>query len=348
MVTSVATTIAAPQSSTDPEITIESKQSLVHSVTIIMAWHTCSKLYAIPVYMLFSLYNTIIIITFLVLAQNFTQGEDAMIDCSSHSGDITWFRDGIRLTNSSNIEVTEISLLIRNTTTNDSGVYQCYVQGLLRKNITIYVFNNQAPLIDKGMSNFTFQYEDPLNLNCEILSGDEPINFLWEITTGLEHSVVSGQNLFRTPQYYVSGVYTCTASNEYGNDTFAINVQVNGEYYDKHLNMYTFNMTFAGLFTKFFLFLDPPRPVIKPLNFAGSNIIVYQGANVTLLCDSSVVDTFRIVWRKDGNSLTNTGNRLDISNTLPVNSGMYACGVTITDIESDTVSLRVLSGKPLS
>lgn len=75
-----------------------------------------------------------------------------------------------------------------------------------------------------------------------------------------------------------------------------------------------------------------------------------QGESVTLLCASNVtdIDPFRIDWRKDGsntnipNNVLIQRNRLNIDSTLPVNSGMYACGVTITDVVSNTVSLRVL------
>lgn len=145
-----------------------------------------------------------------------------------------WFYNGVPLTNRSNIEFQELSLLITGIRTEDSGVYQCYAEGTLSANITINVFpgllsSTNPPRINKTISQYEFQYEDPLDLMCDILSGDKPVNIAWRIDTILESGEVTGVTLHREAQDYVSGVYTCIASNEYGFDSFTIDVQVSGE-----------------------------------------------------------------------------------------------------------------------
>ena len=176
------------------------------------------------------------------MVQNFTVGENATILCPAFLGDppgtMTWLRGDTFLSSSVDPRYNTRSdmLTIARIRTEDSGVYKCQIyrdiQGLLpERNIAVNVFENSpmAPVINKIGQHRVQSFEHPLDLTCDILSGDEPVTVTWYIRTGLTVAAVSNRTLHREPMDYSSGEYRCRATNSHGSDSFNIFVEVQGK-----------------------------------------------------------------------------------------------------------------------
>ncbi|MBN3325739.1 VS10L protein, partial [Atractosteus spatula] len=152
------------------------------------------------------------------------------------TGDVTWLLNGKPLPNDSRYEISGTSLVIKNVTCQDTGLYTCILKNpfsndTFNKNITIfYGPENPQIVVTVGQSVSTENFVkvgDWLSLTCQAV-GDPAPSYFWSSEsqkniTGSQSGVLSLKNI----QTNQSGVYTCVMTNPVTSVSIEKNYTVN-------------------------------------------------------------------------------------------------------------------------
>ncbi|XP_060067440.1 neural cell adhesion molecule 2-like isoform X2 [Ylistrum balloti] len=278
-----------------------------------------------------------IITTGIEKYQAFTQGQDAVVRCSSNSNgfETSWYRKydaTVELPISKDdpkMIQTDEGLLIKNITTDDGGTYICMIlSSITFKKVPITVFVKVPPVITQSPSRQETITGTSMRMECRATGIPEP-KYEW-FKIGQTNALVDGDRFsidavvgtFIINEVIIDdkGIYRCEAYNDAGR---AMN--------EAELNV-----------------LIPPS--IRELNNMSAN----EGTSVTLRCVVNGDPIKSITWEKGGVSFS-TGNQdvegnsgdlvsvktnvretdmaeenqrmseLTINNLLPEDAGMYEC-----------------------
>ena len=173
--------------------------------------------------------------------QVFTEGTDAVVQCPAFLGDpegeMLWYRNDEVITDDRFIQAAG-HLTIQNVRVGDSDSYQCvlYRNGTVRsRTITVVVqeLSALAPRIVDPENSINVLCGQPLDLMCRLEDNKEDVHYTytWTIDTPHErdHLVNTTSRLYREPDDFLGGRYTCRAENQYGYDEQLFFVKILGE-----------------------------------------------------------------------------------------------------------------------
>ncbi|KAM9324527.1 hemicentin-1 [Gastrophryne carolinensis] len=251
--------------------------------------------------------------------QNVTvlMSENLILKCESNAIPppvLTWFKDWKPLANGHRIIISENGhiLQIENAQTKDTGHYSCKAVNVAGKTEKNFNVNILVPSTIKGSSEeleVTVIEGAPLSLVCES-DGNPPPALTWKKNDialnsdlrGRIHILSGGRQMQIAPTIKSdSASYTCIASNTAGSTTKKFNVKV-----------YV-------------------RPAISGSSSTPMEVVVTEGNNATLECDSSGNPQPIVTWLRDGAPLgtgfnvLNNGRHLQIGNAQVSDSGLYVC-----------------------
>ncbi|XP_033758701.1 neural cell adhesion molecule 2-like isoform X2 [Pecten maximus] len=276
--------------------------------------------------------STPIITTGIKTYQTFTQGENAVVNCSMNSPDfmISWYdNNGKVVDSSSDLKQTSQGLKIDNITTADGGVYTCMIlTSTTFKKIYITVFVKVPPVITQSPSRQETITGTSMRMECRATGIPEP-KYQW-FKFGQTNALVDGDRFsidevvgtFIINEVIIDdeGIYRCEAFNDAGRVTNEAELDV----------------------------LIPPS--VRELFNQSAN----EGTSVKLRCLVSGDPLNSITWRK-GDISFSSGNQdvegnsgdmvsvktsvqetdfaernerqseLTINNLVPEDAGMYEC-----------------------
>lgn len=273
-----------------------------------------------------------IITTHIKTYQAFTQGEDAIVNCSMSSADFTisWYdTNGQAVGPNSELEQVSQGLKIDNITTADGGVYTCEIMTTLTfEKVPITVFVKVPPVITQSPSRQETITGQSMRMECRASGIPEP-KYEW-FKSGQTNALVDGDRfsidevvgtfIIREVIIDDQGIYRCEAWNDAGRVKNEAELDV----------------------------LIPPS--IRELNNASAN----EGTSVKLSCLVNGNPLNSITWQKGGIAF-NAGNQdvegnsgdlvsvktniqetdypdqnerlseLTINNLVPEDTGIYEC-----------------------
>ena len=172
--------------------------------------------------------------------QVFTEGTDAVVQCPAFLGDpegeMYWLHNNEVITDDNRFIPAAEHLTIQNALVDDSDSYQCvlYRNGVVGiTNITVVVQEHSAlaPRIVDPVNPIVVMYGQPLNLTCQPVEEKEKVLYTWTVDTPHEHDhfVNTTSRLYREPDDFLGGRYTCRVENQYGYDEQLFFVKILGE-----------------------------------------------------------------------------------------------------------------------
>ncbi|XP_075038771.1 hemicentin-1 [Mixophyes fleayi] len=246
---------------------------------------------------------------------------------------LTWFKDWRPLENRSGLSISDDGsvLQIEVAQVTDTGRYSCEAVNIAGKTEKNFNVNILVPPTIKGSveeTEVTVIEGTLISLACDS-SGIPAPTLSWEKNgialtpddTGRVHSHSGGRHLqIAVVVKSDEGSYTCTAVNTAGTATKKYNVKV-----------YV-------------------RPTILENGKVPSEVVVVQGDNVTLECDSSGDPQPMLTWLRDGVpvingdgfKILNNGKQLHVENAHMSSSGHYVCvAVNVAGQSDKKYDLRV-------
>ncbi|KAM9343567.1 cell adhesion molecule L1-like a isoform 2-T6 [Pholidichthys leucotaenia] len=265
-------------------------------------------------------------------------GSDVHIKCSVSGKpppDITWRKNGDIFRDDPSMDnrrVLDDTVVLHNAKPHDSGVYQCEASnrhGSILANVNIMVTNVAPVILTSDNQEYAAILGGEITMNCRVFSSP-PSTIVWskdETTVeGERFSPLENGQLLKivSAEKGDSGKFVCVANNTEGTSSVTAVLDVKES-------------------TKI---VDPPE-----------HMQIISGAWAKLKCqaayDRSLQDSFKMVWRKDGEELPTffdknsrylvDGDTLQIMNVNLSDEGTYTCiAKTSLDNDSATAVLTVL------
>ncbi|XP_047463395.1 neural cell adhesion molecule L1-like protein isoform X3 [Mugil cephalus] len=257
-------------------------------------------------------------------------GSEVHIKCSvtgKPSPDITWRRNGEIFEDDpqNNRQVLDDTVVLRSARPEDTAVYQCEASnkhGRVLANVNILVLNMAPLMLTRAYQEYAVVLGGNITLNCSVFSSP-PSTISWakdeQNIEGTDRflALEDGQSLkIISTQKGDSGKYVCDATNTEGSSSITAVLDVK----------------------------EPTRIVGPP-----QHLKIVSGTTAQLRCqteyDESLQDTFKVVWRKDGEEMPLSADRdsrysmdtdgLQIMNVNLSDEGRYTCTAT-TSLDEDT------------
>ena len=171
--------------------------------------------------------------------QVFTEGTDAVVECPAFLGDppgeMYWFRND-HFVEGDRFIPDNGKLTIRNVGLEDADIYICSLyhngcQGETYITVDVQRQNKSAPVIAEPQIPILVEYDQPLDLVCQLVARQNNVQYSWTIDTSFEqnHLANRGPRLHKEPNNFFGGRYTCRAENQYGFDEKVFFVKILGE-----------------------------------------------------------------------------------------------------------------------
>ncbi|KAM8930742.1 neural cell adhesion molecule L1-like protein [Pelodytes ibericus] len=262
-------------------------------------------------------------------------GSSVVIYCSvsgKPEPEIRWKRNGQPLQSEMlppNHKVQSKEIIIENLQVSDSAVYQCEAtnkHGTLLASASINVLDIAPVTNTPDHENYTMLVGQDAILHCDVFAFPRA-NVLWykmptvtQLYDARHRQYENGSLYIEKTEAQDAGTYTCYASNMRGNITR-----------NAHLTL-----------------IEPIRVSLSP-----ENPWIKRSHSITLTChvhcDTRLLHTLGITWRKDGEEVTESNKRinlifrtLSISNVTWEDTGTYSCtGHTSMDSMSAETRLSV-------
>jgi hypothetical protein len=207
---------------------------------------------------------------------------------SSTGSTYQWRKDGVAISGATNTSYT-----INGTTTNNSGIYTCYVSNVYQnaESNPVLISVNQAPDIvsQPAPALVTSGSDVPLSVAA---TGSAPFTYQWykgaaTIGTNSSTYTITGFNASK------EGAYSCTVTNNCGSDA-------------------TGNI---------FFYIEPGISIV------GNDGLYCKGENIQFQVQGNFTATYQ--WYKDGSALSGKiSSLLEITSTVLNDAGSYYCLVT--------------------
>ena len=171
--------------------------------------------------------------------QVFTEGTDAVVECPAFLGDppgeMYWFRND-NFVGGDRFIPENGKLTIQNVRLEDAGIYKCSlyrngVQGETDITVAVQRQNELAPVIAEPQIPILVEYDQPLDLMCQLVAPQSNVQYSWTIDTNFEqnHFANTTPHIHKEPDDFLGGRYTCRAENQYGFDEKVFFVKILGE-----------------------------------------------------------------------------------------------------------------------
>ena len=213
-----------------------------------------------------------VIIPFTFGGDVVNQGDFVQITCVVTRGDrplsITWSLKGDIVSSDPTLTTTMLGtqasmLVISSVDYQHSGVYTCRaensagissystelkVNGMCWKALKIILFTELPEIVPFSFGGNAINQGQFAQLTCVVTKGDKPLSITWSLkgdvinsdptlTTTMLGTQVS-MLVISSVDYTHSGVYTCRAENPAGISTHSTELLVNGNYWERHWDMF--------------------------------------------------------------------------------------------------------------
>ncbi|XP_042200535.1 hemicentin-1-like [Callorhinchus milii] len=221
-------------------------------------------------------------------SEDWVEGKPQTVSCDvtgSPAPRLTWTKDGKPLSR-------ERTLHIQSVHMDDAGLYTCTATNKYGStNYSLNVTIMYAPTVDINKASEDWVEGKPQTVSCDVTGSPAP-----RLTWNKDGKPLSREKTLHIQSVHMddAGLYTCTATNEYGSTNYSLNVTI----------MYA--------------------PTVD-INKASEDWV--EGKPQTVSCDVTGSPAPRLTWSKDGKPLSRE-KTLHIQSVHMDDAGLYTCTAT--------------------